>query len=231
MSGNQASQKVFLPLFLFIILADYLAILGMVLGEEAIMALSFLWLGPLDDIFYILTGFQALLFLLDPTGANFRNQTEGFNAPKIWAFLSRGRGVVKSFSSEFSKGGLRGLAFLSLFLISSFAIHHFLGMEASEALFGMAFRHFQFVFPVTIILILSFYLFGFQKFSSLYVRVGSLAIGSALLILFYDGRWYNHIYHFFSSLESVQAWSAAMFWAAFCVSERKLRESQLVTIS
>lgn len=208
-------QKGFVPLFLFILVADFLAALALASKDEIWTHLCFIWLGPLDDIFYLIVGVQALMFLLDPSGAFSRGEKGEFSFKLTWGRLSSDAESRSIVARGFCEGCSKSLtvlpAFLVMFLILNLALGTLPGLAAQNLLY----RYVSFVLPISLFVVSGFRLTGVLASFSHYWKACLLGFVAVFGVATMDGRWYNHIYHLFANLENIQAWCAAFSWAAF----------------
>lgn len=208
-------QKGFVPLFLFILIADFLTALGMASQDEILVHICFVWLGPLDDIFYLIVGLQAAVFLLDPIGRFSQTEKGGFSPKSTWQHLSGGTDAQGVFARGFTEGCGRTLTALPALLIACLALNFALLSLPGVAAQNLLYRYISYVLPISFVVVGGFRLIGLGVNSDNYWKASVLGMAAVVGVATMDGRWYNHIYHLFSNLENVQAWCATLAWAAF----------------
>lgn len=206
-------QREFLPLFVFLLVVDCFATFIMEFGGEEFAPLLMLWFGPIDDVFYALAGLQAVYFLLDPQGHTRSPQgTMGsLETVKTSASLmSQARS--DAFSTGFYNGGQRALAVLSGLTLVALVSNAIFGLPFLSSVCTVAQRHLLFLLPVSLLLGLAVrMLWSAGAPKPWMVSLGG-ALGVLLVSMAADGRWDNHLRHLFLSIESLQAWGAALCW-------------------
>ena len=209
-------QKQYIPLFCFLIFVDFIATwLGIAAGGD-LDALTGLWFGPLDDVLYGIAGVQAFYAFLDPQG-----KTRGGKVAlgtietvkKIGSCLVSPTLNWSTVAARFFEGSQLALVFLPIVLAGAL-------LGDSLATFGHVFsslalgvgRHLSYVVPIFLISGVGLSLTTKRRPDSAFKMALSIGLAAALGRIFLDGRIDNHLFHFFASLSSLQAWGAACCW-------------------
>ncbi len=212
-------QQQFVPMFIFILGADFLVSLALASKNDVWAHLAMLWSGPLDDIFYLVAGARAFLFLLDPWG-----KTQKEDGSQCWAgtwkLISGGNGVFERLAAGLILGARKCLKVLPLLVLGCLVACGLMESLPLIALKATLYRHLSLVFPVFLFLGLGFSVLGLAPSPGDFWKTSALGWVGLLAVAAVDGRWNNHLYHLFSHLESPQAWAAAVTWAAFFVVEQ-----------
>lgn len=213
---NRKFQRQFLPLFGFLIFADLFATWAGIASGGELDALTGLWFGPMDDMLYGIAGLQALYAFLDPDG-----RTRGTEAAlgtvdtvkKVGQCLISPDLKWPSLAARFYEGSQLGLVALPLALGATALGHSFLpGSHVLSALAIGAGCHLAYIVPIFLIAGLGFALFARRHPGQAWKIAMAIGLMAALGRLLVDGRIEHHLYHFFKSLNSLQAWGAAFCW-------------------
>ena len=203
-------------MFIFILGADFLVSLALASKNDVWAHLAMLWSGPLDDIFYLVAGARAFLFLLDPSGKT--QKEDGSQCwPTTWKLLTGGDGAFERVASGLILGARKCLQILPLLVVGCLIACAVVKSLPLIALKATLYRHLSLVFPVFLFLGVGFSVLGLAPSPGDFWKASALGWVGLLAVAAVDGRWNNHLYHLFSPLESPQAWAAAFTWAAFLV--------------
>jgi hypothetical protein len=225
MMTTSEKQRQFVPLFSFVIVMDLVAAIAAASKDDVWSHLSMLWTGPLDDIFYIVVAIQAFFYLVDPSGEATQNDKGGYSLQGLYELASNGRGVDKVFGEAFLGGARAALVILPLTLMSALVLKFSFSSPICDGLAHMLYRHVSLVFPVYLLLgaVVSF--LQLSRSVTPFWKATLLGWVGLLIVVIVDGRWENHLYHLFANLESIQAWSASVAWAAYLTSKSVLKPS------
>lgn len=212
MMTPEKRQREFLPFFCFLLALDGFAAFVMQWGGEDLAPLLALWYGPLDDIFYGLAGLQALYFLLDPKGSS---RSEGPTMGSLETAKTAGGlfyGRRNEFSDGFYQGSRRSMLGVSglclVFTLASVFTHSLL----VDSVAGVLQRQLAYLFPVSLVLALMVRIWWTERVPTAWFQAVLACSGTILVTALSDGRLGNHLLHLFLSVESMQAWGAALCW-------------------
>lgn len=198
-----------------LLMVDFLVNLASAAGVSELQPLLSLWTGPLDDIFYGITGVQALYYLVDPEGETREAPVMGWldTVKKIFALLSLERYRRTYLPATFFTGSLRAVGLLGDALLVTVVASALAPPSAGlTAALVMLQRHLSSVLPVALLI-------GLGLLSALRARPQKLwglallgGLGALVVSMAYDGRWANHVHHLLAALSHLQSWGAAFCW-------------------
>ena len=197
---NKGTQQSFVPLFLMILTFDCLAAVAVATEDPIWGHLAMMWNGPADDILYLVAACQALFFLLDPTGEVTTGGDTKLSFQRILAAFSDGKGLERTFASQFMTGAKTALTVLPGLLTCSISLAYFWSNPVSIGVNTVVYRHLSLVFPIFLLAGAVFHFLRMAPDAAGFWKVTGLGWAGILLVTAVDGRWSNHLYHSFRKI-------------------------------
>lgn len=211
MTDPKKNQKNFVSLFVFILLADFMARIAQATGDEVWEHLAMLWLGPLDDVFFALTAIQAFFYLIDPSGEKTLDGKGAHNHVLLMdAFKSGGE---KELARNFLRGSQRALIVLPAVLALSLVASWLVASPVSRGALSFSQQHLAYVFPISMAVVLLLVVLRLGGHTTTYWKCATVSGFLLCAVAALDGRWQNHLYHMIANLENLQAWTVSISWA------------------
>ena len=224
--SNAERQRQFVPLFYFAIIMDALAAMAAATKDEALSHLSMLWTGPLDNIVYGLAGFQALLFLLDPTGAKILDEKGNHSVVETAKLAAQDADMQRGLASRFLRGSQMALHVLSIALLGSLVSALVLPDVVSSGLADIFQRHLACLLPIATVVGGGVAFLTQAKRGREYGMACLIGVAAVAVVAVKQGRIENYLYHMVANLESLYAWCLVLCWSAFFVDRSQSKESR-----
>lgn len=205
-------QREFIPFFLFLLAVDGFATFVMQWGGEELAPLMALWFGPLDDIFYGIAGLQAFYFLLDPKGGSRTKEMPMSSLETAKAAGDLFYRQREDFPDGFFQGSRRSMLAVSALCLLFTALNFFSHSDLVASVAVVSQRHLCYLFPISMVLALVVRIWWSDRIPAAWFQAILACAGALLATVVSDGRLVNHLLHLFLSVESLQAWGAALCW-------------------
>lgn len=216
-------QRTFVGLFVVVLVMDLLVKIALASGDPNLEAITFLWTGPFDDIFYLLAAHGAFFYLIDPSGSETLDSQCNIQYKQIPSVLKAGGNRL--FARNFLAGSTAAVLLLPALLGGSLAVSIFIDTPVSNGVTAFLGQHLGFLLPVSMAVVGGLSFFRLLEHTSTFWRGTAMGIAAVLFGAALDGRWQNHLFHIVANFENIQAWCATIAWAAFFVATREGAES------
>lgn len=223
--SNAERQRQFVPLFYFAVTMDALAAMAAASRDEALSHLSMLWTGPLDNIVYGLAGFQALLFLLDPTGSKILDDKGHHSVVGTAKLAAQDAEMQQGLASRFLLGSQMALHVLAIALLGSLVSALVLPDAISSGLADIFQRHLACLLPIATVVGGGVAFLTQSKRGRDYGIACLMGAAAVTVVAVKQGRIENYLYHMVANLESLYAWCLVLCWSAFFVDRSQAKES------